>query len=59
MTLILVALTAIGTAIMIYGMVADNNVLSILGFVIAMPMTFALLLNLGVRFMAPRQSPPQ
>lgn len=59
MTLTLLVLALIGTAIMIYGLVADSIALPILGFVIAMPMTLAFLINLGMYFMGSRQTPPQ
>lgn len=59
-TLTVLALALIGAAIMIYGLVVDSTALPILGFVIAMPMTLAFLINLGAYFMGSRrQSPPR
>lgn len=48
---ILLALALIGTAVMVYGVAVDSDALPILGFVIAMPMFFAFLINLGVFLM--------
>lgn len=57
--IVLLTLAVLGTAIMFYGLATDSEALPIFGFVIAMPMTLALMFNVGAYFIFPRQSPPQ
>ncbi len=47
---VLAVLMVIAITLLVYGMVADNDALAILGFTIAMPVFFGLMVNLGMLF---------
>jgi DMSO reductase anchor subunit len=47
---VLAVLMVIAIGLLTYGMVTDNDALSILGFCIAIPVFFGLLVNLGMFF---------
>jgi hypothetical protein len=47
---VLSVMTAGAVALLTYGMIVDNDALTILGFCIAIPTFFALLVNVGMLF---------
>jgi hypothetical protein len=47
---VLAVLLSVAIALLSYGMASDNNALAVLGFCIAIPVFFALIVNLGILF---------
>ncbi len=48
--MVLAVLMVIAISLVTYGMVTDNDALAILGFTIAIPVFFGLMVNLGMLF---------
>ncbi len=47
---VLAVLLSVAIALLSYGMAADNDALAVLGYCIAIPVFFALIVNLGMLF---------